>query len=425
MTETLHQVRALLADDDVHGSLLALRAVTDTAPLAEVAAIARELATHTGFEDLTEIAGVVAEGSEDPDTYLRFGYECIERGLSFAAIPALRAALREGTTKPELALRELVTALEDEFRHRDAVLALLERWETLRPWPDRYLLVYNTIMAGDFERAAVEFARLPVPEDERWIPARDRVRRMLRRADPVAGLGGLGPQDLRGWHFALTGGYLATVSPWGYAAGMTGRWAYLGDNPALCRTTLDRADRILRAAGHTPRSVSLLPGHSDRILGLAAAELLGLPAEPYTPGRPETLVVAYDLNDLEPELAVTLRDRAPGQILFEHATCWTNPPAVTADISGLLVQMVEPGWGPQRRMVEGEMVLDPADARPESEIAADIVHADPTPDPGDGETPPDSDDVLTAFVTATRDRWLTGTSDRVNSPGPVPSSRFL
>ncbi|GAB2517958.1 hypothetical protein [Nocardia heshunensis] len=429
MTETLERVRGLLAADDVPGSVRALRAIADTAPLPEIAAITRELAAHTGFDDLAATASVVADGPGDPDAYLRFGYDCIERGISFAAISALRAALRGGTSKPELALSELVAALEDEFRHHEAAAALLEReaelrerQETLRPWPDRYLLVYNSIMAGDLGRAGAEFARLPDPEDERWLPARNRVRRMLERA---ALLGGPGPQDLRGWHFALTGGYLATLSPHGFAAGMTGRWAYLGDNLTLCRNTLDRAAQILRAAGRTPRSVSLLPNHSDLILGHAAAELLGLPAQPYAPGRPDTLVVAYDLNELEPELASSLRERAPGQILFEHATCWTNPPAVTADISGLLVQMVVPNWEPRQRMTDDGIVTEPADARPEAEIAAGIVHADPTPDPGDGETPPDPDDIVTRLVTATRDAWLTGPRDRVNSPGPVPSSRFL
>ncbi|MFE3192937.1 hypothetical protein ACFXHA_28270 [Nocardia sp. NPDC059240] len=422
MTEKLEKVRGLLAVDDVRGSIFVLRDVVGTGALPEIAAITRELAAYTGFEDLSKAAAVVASGSSDPDAFLLFGFDCIERGLSFAAIPALRAALRGGTSKPALALGELVTALEDEHLHWEAVAALLEQESILRPWPERYLLVYNSIMSGDLGRARAEFARLPEPDDERWVPTRDRVRRMLERADLV---GELGAQDLRGWHFALTGGYLATVSPWGYASGMNGRWAYLGDNPALCRNTLDRAAQILRVAGQTPRSVSLLPNHSDRILGLAAAELFGLPAEPYAPGRPDTLVVAHDLNNLEPEVAVTLRERASGQILFEHATCWTNPPVVTADISGLLVQMVEPGWGPQRRLIDGEMVLEPGDARPDTEIAADIVHADPTPDPGDGETPPDPDDILARLVTVTRDAWLTGPRDRVNSPGPVPSSRFL
>ncbi|MGW7434475.1 hypothetical protein [Streptomyces sp. NPDC054849] len=191
---------------------------------------------------------------------------------------------------------------------------------------------------------------------------------------------------------------------------MTGRYAYLGDSHEQCRHGLARLALALEAAGRRPATVSLLPGRSDRILGLAAARVLGLPAVPYEPTRTDTLVVSYDLNAADQDLVRTLHARAEGQILSEHATCWTDPPAVSADFSALLCQYVSPPWKD--------------DDRPEEEIARDIAAADSLPDGGDGATPPDPDEAFRAFAAGVGPGWLTAPRDRVASPGPVPSSRF-
>ncbi|KJY27087.1 hypothetical protein VR46_39505, partial [Streptomyces sp. NRRL S-444] len=173
---------------------------------------------------------------------------------------------------------------------------------------------------------------------------------------------------------------------------------------------------VLDAAGRRPASVSILPGRACTVIGLAAAELLGLPAVPYDPARPDTLVVAYDLNAHDPELLFSLHERTDGHVLYEHATCWTDPPAVTADVSGLLAQHTVAPWA--------ENGQRPADTRPVEEIARDIVTADPAPDGGDGQTPADPDEALRGFTAAVAAGWLDGPRDRVRSCGPVRSSRF-
>ncbi|MRH93068.1 hypothetical protein GFY24_37575 [Nocardia sp. SYP-A9097] len=421
MSNEMEDAWQLLAEGDVPGTVRALRFIAETTPVRELAEITNSLARAVEFEDLATAAAAVGADPSDSKALTALGYECIERGISFLAIPVLREALR---LEPEssMARAELVTAFEDEHRHGEAVEVLLAHESMLRAWPERYLLVYNSILSGQLERAETEFAKLPPPEDERWLFARDRVAGMLTRGAAAGAVAPLDWNDLRGWHFTLTGGYLGTLSPYGFTAGMTGRWAYLGDNPELCRYSLDRLASILNAAGRQPHSVSLLPGRSDRILGLAAAQLLGLPTRPYAPESTDTLVVAYDLAELDQDLVRTLNQRADGQILFEHATCWTRPPAVSADISGLLVQRITAPWEPGLRVDEQ---APQADSRAEAEIAEEIVRADGTPDTGDGETPPDTDDSFTAFVAATRDTWLRGPRTPLNSPGPVGSSRFF
>jgi hypothetical protein len=193
-------------------------------------------------------------------------------------------------------------------------------------------------------------------------------------------------QDLRGWHYVLPGGVVS-------------------DSVEGCAAALRRLRLILDAAGTAPESAALLPDRSSRILGAAAAATLGLPATDFDPGKPaaHSLVVAYDLTKTDPGAVAALRERAPGQILFERATCWTDPPRVTADVSGLLGQtVVPPGAAQIRRLEDGTVGQGPADDRPVEAVAAEIVHATPEQDEGDGNTPPDLDKGLRCFSKQSR-----------------------
>ena len=180
----------------------------------------------------------------------------------------------------------------------------------------------------------------------------------------------------------------------------------------------------------------MLPDRSSRILGIAAAALLGLPAADFDPAQPAAhgIVVAYDLTRTDPAAVAALRERVPGQVVFERATCWTDPPRVTADVTGLLAQTIVAPWAAQlRRLNDGTTGYGPADDRPVQAVAAEITGTTPQTDEGDGSAPPDPDDDLRHFVeTVTapvgRDRdggWLGGVREYVADAGPVPSNRFL
>lgn len=416
MTIAIDDVRRLLKAGDLPGAVRSLRPRAETLPLAELAKATRALAETAGFQDLAVAARTAAKRSGEPQALYDFGYACVEHGVAFLAVAPLREALRLlPDSRPLLA--ELVSALEDEHRHAEAAALLAGRGDRLPAWPETYLLVHHTLLAGDLDTAEGLLLCLPAPEDPQWTDAQARQARQVlrsgraRRSQQAAGhRDPLGRDDLRGWHYGLTGGLLGTLSPYGWDAGMTGRYAYLGDSHEQCRRGLARLVLALEAAGRRPATVSLLPGRSDQILGLAAARVLGLPAVPYEPTRADTLVVSYDLNAADQELVRTLHARAEGQILSEHATCWTDPPAVSADFSALLCQYVSPPWKD--------------DDRPEEEIARDVAAADSVPDGGDGATPPDPDEAFRAFVAGVGPGWLTAPRDRVASPGPVPSSRF-
>ncbi|WP_439674654.1 hypothetical protein [Embleya sp. MST-111070] len=419
----LDRVWQCLEAGDVPGAIRDLRGVAAGVPLGELARALEKAARLAGFEDLAEAAGQAAAQPSNPRHLYDLGYACIERGIAFAAIPPLVEAVRRVPDSAGVR-NELVAAYEAEARHGEAV-ALLEADEAaLRPWPERYLLVYNTILSGDLARARRHAATLPAPDEDRWAWAYGRVTRMLTRADAASRAGSLDHLDLRGWQFALTGGVLATLSPYGFAAGMTGRYAMHQDDYTSCLHGLRRLVLVLEAAGVAPTTVSLLDDRGSRIMGLAAADLLGVPTVPYTPTRPDTLVVAYRLEDLAPEAGAALRERAPGQVLYEHATCWTQPPPVSADVSGLLRQYGNAPWEEQLFVQPDDGGRDGVDTRPEADHAAEVLRAGPSDDEGDGETPADPDEALGAFTRTVADTWLTGTRDRVDSPGPVRSSRF-
>jgi hypothetical protein len=421
----MSDARALLESGDIAGLIRHLRFNADGMELREIARLMEGAAELSGFDDMRDAAKAMAR-EQGPQQLYDFGYACIERGIPFLAIPALRRAVELMPDEPVLVM-EFVSALERENRHAEAVAVLEPRAGALDPWPARYLLAYNALFSGDAERAEREAAALPAPEDERWLPARDRLARMIARAGAVRAVSPLDARDLRGWHFALTGGFLATISPYGFEDGMTGRFAYMSDDFGMCRRSLDRLRLVLDAAGLRPASVGLLPDRSSTILGLAAARLFGLPAEPFAPGRPDVLVVAYDLNETELDEARArgLWERAEGQVLFEHASCWTDPPVASADVTGFLHQVVKSPWGERLRMApEGGTETVPPDDRPVEELAAEIVRAAPEAAEDEG-APPDPDEVLAGMVSRVRDHWRTGPRDAVHSPGPVPSSRFV
>ncbi|MEV5611202.1 hypothetical protein [Streptomyces sp. NPDC052225] len=429
-TPALLQAWQALDEGDVPGALRQLRHGVEELPLGEVALVVGRAAGSAGFEDLRAASEALAARPETARALYDFGYACIERGVPYLAIPALRQALRQSPDSAPI-MRELVSAYEREGRHREAVDLLAAHEGGLADWPDRYLLIFNAIMAGDLALADRHHALLPDPQDPQWQPARDRQRAMLERATGAGRVSALDATDLRGWQYVMGGTVLTTLSPYGFDAGMNGRFALVQDNHDQCLAGLVRLRAVIDAAGVHPTSVSLLPDRGSRILGLAAARLLDLPAQPFASRRENTVVVAYDLNDVAgtahgPEILGQLVERAPGQVLHEHASNWTDPPVVAADSITLLHQSATAPWDAQMRVGEdGDVELGAPDDRPEEEVAADILAADGRLVDGDGATPADPVEKLTDFVSAVRDSWLRGSRAGLSSAGPVSSSRFL
>ncbi|MFE1166200.1 hypothetical protein [Nocardiopsis sp. NPDC058789] len=414
MTSALPGAWKLLEAGDAPAAVSSLRHASDDLPLADLAAFASAVAGALGLDDLSTAAGALRADPDSAQACYDFGFECLEVGAPHLAVPALRAARRLAPTAAP-ALWELVSALEDQERHADAVRELRAWEDGLPDWPGGYLLAYNSLCSGDVDTAREVLDRLSTPEDDGWDLAHDRVTRMVERAGAARAAGPLDGRDLRGWQFALTGALLGQISPFGFDEGMNGRYAHLGDSYEACRSGLRDLTTVLEATGSRPDAVMPLPDRSSRVLGLAAARVLGLPVVPVDPERSDALVVAYDLNDTEPDLVRDLVPRAPGQVLFEHASCWTSPPGVTADVVSVLHQNVASPWGEHLRVVDDEVERVPADASPEEELAERVVAA--------GAEDP-ADPALPTFAGAVAGLWARGPRLPVSTSGPVRSSRF-
>jgi hypothetical protein len=422
----------------------ALRSVPDGLPLGdrasflEILSLVSRCARLMGFDNLVQAADALRLGPDDPHLLYDYGYSCTDRGAPWLAVPALALALAHAPDQHVIRM-ELVAALDAEARYAEAVTVLAND-RVLDRWIGRYLLVFNCLMSGDIEGARQWYSRLGKPEEPQHAPLADRLTGMLARVRSVTGsslpddapppsdpLAPLGSQDLRGWHFVLNGGVLTRLSPVGFAEGMSGRYAFLNETVEGCRHGLHRLGVVLTAAHRRPSAVALLPDRSSRILGIAAARLLDLPSRDWTAHAEGALVVAYTLSGAAPELLAGLRG-ATGQLVFEHATCWTEPPSVAADINTLLAQAVSTPWEAHRRPAAGGggWIDVAADSRSDTELAAELLAAPVRPLTGDGQTPDDSDDALTAFVASVAARFGTGRAprDRLWSPGPVSSSRF-
>lgn len=415
--EEMASIDEHLTRGDIGAAIRLLRGIADQLPPDRLAAFLERAATASGFDDLAQAARGVVAHPDNPNDLYQLGYACIERGISRIAVPVLVAALALAPGSLAV-IDELVTAYEDAFRYHDAVAVLEANEPVLRDWPERYLLAFNALMSGDVEKARHWSARLSTP-DSQWAPARQRLAAMLERTTLVGPLDG---QSLRSWHFVLNASVLATLSPYGFDDGMNGRYAFFQDSVASCAATLDR----LRAVRPDASAVCLLPDRSSQILGLAAARLLEVPARPWPSDLDNAIVVAYDLSAVDPAILRALRERAPGSVLVEHASCWTDPPPVAADFVGLLHQHVVPPWG--ERLVAGpgeEVRRTEPDSRPAAELADGIVAFASTLPPDPDTRPDDTVAHLVAFVRGLEGAWpATGPRDRMWSPGPVPSSYF-
>jgi hypothetical protein len=273
------------------------------------------------------------------------GYGAFEFGLfDVAACVLSRAhALAPGQEK---VVSELVAALEEDGDNRAACLVLQAEAKLLkRSFICRYLLAFNAILAADLPLARETFEKLGAPADETSAFLAGRIRAMLKRVDAVLPLAGLTDQDLRGWHFVSTGGALLHLSPYGFGGGMQGRYAFTQDSYARCRHTLGLLSKLVEAWGLEPEQILAPDDRDSHILATAASRLLDLPLQTYGPDAGPGLIVAFDLSALSETTPRDLLFHRPGQVLFAHACCWTDPPACAPDAAGFLYQNHQLAWG--------------------------------------------------------------------------------
>lgn len=344
------------------------------------------VADQLGGERLGGFVRAIADRPEGAEAYYDCAYELYEQGLHGIAVTVLERARSFEPESPRI-LSELVANLEALMRNKDACRALNSAPSALESSAMcRYLLGFNAVMTGDLAAGRAQLETLRPEEDESITQVAEALEGMLVRAEALSAISPLDRSDLRGWHLVLTGALLLHISPYGFDAGMNGRYAYIADSLALCRDTIELMAAALAAAGYQPPRVFALPDRASRILARAAATYLERPLEPWPEGGAEDagLIVAYDLARVgDSEALGTLRDHRPGQLLWSHAACWTEPYPYAADLTGLLYQSLTAPWDAGRLSVDpesGELRQSEADEDTEDALAERILAAEPSED---------------------------------------------
>jgi len=348
-----------------------------------------------GAEKLEQRCRAVAEKPSDPDALYDAAFELYEQQFHG---PAATLLARANTLAPGRAaiLTELAGNLEAMRFNSEACRVLRAAPQVLEADPfSRYLLAFNAIMSGELEGARSILPSLRGADGQlaQMVP---QIEGMLARADAAlsAKAAALDARDLIGWHLVINGSVLLHRSPHGLDEPMHGRYAYVSDSFSLIREGIDRLGKLLAAVERRPRSIAAIPGRDHEIVATAASQILGIPLVPWEKRVDgPCLIVAYDLDRIgDVAHAQVLKSHAPGQMLFAHASCWTNPYPFAPDVTTFLYQTNASPWGAGRLQVDPEskqVKRSEADETPIAELAKKIVDAKP---------PDDSPDDLAAIT---------------------------
>jgi len=380
-----------------------------------------DLAARRGADPLAEITAEVVRDPDNPDQLFDLGYALIDAGAPGGAATILWRCLTLVGESEEV-LCELVSALESALAYPDAFDVLHEHAALrARSFLCRYLYAFNGAMSGRLEvtRETLPSLEAGTPEEDTMIGT---LAGFVARAEKLAGILPLDPGDLRGWHYVLTGGILVHQSPYGFEEPMHGRYAWLGDSHARIATGIERLAKLAR--GMRLECVYAPPGRGHEIVAHAVSKKLDLPIMPWPAvGVPAPgLVALYDLSELAPNDITRLQQRRPDQIVFAHASPWTEDSPIAPDVTTLLYQSIVAPWG-ETMVVNpetNEVQAAPPDERPAEQIAADILAS-----PGLEETELEAEqlDRLDALIARA---WPLepGNRSRLWAGGPVPSNRF-
>jgi hypothetical protein len=328
---------------------------------------------------------------------------------------AANALLQADELKPRDAsiLAELCIALENLMLSRVAL-------DKLRSGPDepllRYLLAFHHIMLGQLAEAEL-IVSSPRPNSDGELDFMfSCLERILARARVLDDL--LKTQPLRAWHMALNACLLLHISPHGFPEPMGGRYAYVQDRYEFCHEALVLLQTALPAK---PATVWTLSDRNSRILATATAQFLGAPLQDWRPHAGPGLVVVYDLDQCPAEFWEHIGQRRAGQWLWVHASCWTDPPPVSPDITSFLYQTNVSPWTKGRLQVSpdsGRVEPQPEDTASEAELAQRIL---------DGAEELESIggvEALAQFVERFPLPSDEGRRERQRVGSPVPSARF-
>ncbi|MCA9606757.1 MAG: hypothetical protein KC619_14225 [Myxococcales bacterium] len=438
--ETLAQSRDALASGDPQGAYRTLSSLFAASPdpledagaLKEALGLLAEMSRAFGAADLAELVVRAAATPDDPSTLYDAAYALYEQQQFAPATTLLWRANRIAPGSPKI-VSELCGCLEKQLRYAEAALAVEASGVADRDPLCAYLSGYCWIMCGDLDVPRKRIVQLASSTDAALVFMRDALAAMLARADALTAAGvALDERALTAWQAVLSGSLLLHESPHGYDTPMHGRYAFVSDGPGLMREGIERLGRLLEATGRRPARVVTAPDRDSRVLGLATAKHLGLGCESWKgKAADDTLVVAWNLDTVgDGAFLKALHEHRPGQLLFAHASSWTDPFPYAPDVTTLLFQHATSAY------TGGALRVDPAtggvtpaapDPRTDGVLADEVLAAEIT----DASATPLEPVVaiakaLAALPEPQRPGFHRTTGRRIHqrAGGPVPSNRF-
>jgi tetratricopeptide (TPR) repeat protein len=341
-----------------------------------------------------KLADTVAALIEDP-LHVEFLYNCgyylYEKGLYDIAATFL---LKANEVKPqqEKILSELAINLEWIMANQEIVHILENSNEAVsKSMFLRYLLAYNYIMSNNLEKAKSLIPSIEKSQETDALFYAENLRGMLNRAYLLKPIRSLDHKDLRGWHMLLNGTLLLHLSPFGYEENMYGRYGYIADSYSLLKLGLTRIKSLFNELEIEIPFVISLPDRSSQILSHAASRFLERPLKQWDEvgANLEGLYIAYDLDMVNNrETLEELNSHKPNQILWVHASCWTNPFPYAPDITTFLYQHNVAPWSEGRMRYDDKtkkVEFSEPNSSPVSEIANMILEDSEEPNPVDDD----------------------------------------
>jgi hypothetical protein len=205
------------------------------------------------------------------------------------------------------------------------------------------------------------------------------LRGMVNRARALKKTRALDENDLRGWHLAINGSILLHLSPYGFEEAMHGRYAFISDSYSLIKDGIQKIGKILEGTDIKIDTIVTLPDRGSKAIGIAASKILNIPLKDWSESNEESheLIVVYDFNEIEDtKISLKLHNHGAKQILWAHATCWTDVFPYSADVTTYLYQSKIPPWGAQIAYSENEVQMSKEDDLSEIELANRIIEAE-------------------------------------------------
>jgi hypothetical protein len=429
----LAQVDARLADGQpadayrvLLGALAPQRPIPDEKFAAMIGALAR-IGEALGADALVSRVAAVVANPEDVDALFDLGWALIEQEAPAAALQVLSRADARAPGHPQI-LQELVTAYATLGMHASAVDALMAHPALLVDPMIAYLLAFNGVMAGGMQIARDQLgglAALASDTDMGFLAS--SIVEMVARHDAVKPLSPLDAGDLRGWHLVTTGGLLLHTADSAHE-GMSGRYAFVADSAELCLEGVRAVELVLRAWDQVPQRVWAFPDPRSQALAHAAAVLLGAEVGTWSPDvvSEPGLVVAYDLAHAPAALLQPLREKRPGQVLWQHAARWTSRQPIAPDLCTFVYQFLRDPWAAHEGLSEaGVQVRVVADDASPEERARTILACDLPEDAARGKASLLDLAMLPAGSSGAAGRRPDGWRVRFWGTSPVRSSRFV